>query len=159
MVPIHSITWELYIQSQIKNAIYLSKWNLGALWYTSLFFTVLSFQISLPVVYSIANRWLGLRKIEAGWSLLTYYGYFSYLVAIFEDFLSLDFLYENWNSVRGPIFEISKGILNMLPRLYINNFSIFCHSFWCTITFQTNLEINYFRSYPTVHCASNNWPN
>ena len=53
--------------------------------------------------------------MEAGLSLLIFHEFWSYPVAKFEDFCSLDVLYENQNSVRGPIFEISKGILDMFP--------------------------------------------
>ena len=88
----------------------------GMLHFSPLFF------LFRPVVYSNTNRWLGL--------LLTSYEYFSCLAAKFEGYWSLYFLYEIWNSVRGPIFEIFKGILDMFPRLYTNYFSIFCHSFW-----------------------------
>ena len=80
-----------------------------------------------------------------------FYKDFSYLVGQFEGAWSLDFLEKNQNSCRGPIFEISKGISNIFPGLYTNFFYVFCHSFWCTITLQRNLEIYYFRI--LSHCA------
>ena len=89
--------------------------------------------------------------IEAEWSLWIFYDYYSFLVAKFKGFWSLDFLVKNQNSCRGPIFEISKGVSNMFSRLYTIIFYVFCHSFWCTTTLQRNLEISYFRSYPTVY--------
>ena len=90
--------------------------------------------------------------MAAGWSLLIIYKDCNYLVAKLKGVWSLEFLYKYQNSVRGPIFDISKGVSNMIPRLNTTYFYVFCHSFLSTITFQRNLEITYFRILSS-HCA------